>query len=70
MEQKGYKKSWKKSDKKPVVYKPKRGLNDGSGFMVQGEGLKYKQRRGPLSKLMTEVKDGKYEPIGEEDILK
>ena len=25
MEQKGYKKSWKKSDKKPVVYKPKRG---------------------------------------------
>ena len=25
MEQKGYKKSWKKGDKKPVVYKPKRG---------------------------------------------
>lgn len=26
MEQKGYKKSWKKGDKKPVAYKPKRGL--------------------------------------------
>ena len=25
MEQKGYKKSWKKGDKKPVAYKPKRG---------------------------------------------
>lgn len=25
MEQKGYKKNWKKSDKKPVAYKPKRG---------------------------------------------
>ena len=25
MEQKGYKKSWKKDGKKPVVYKPKRG---------------------------------------------
>ena len=45
----------KKSDYKPkVTYKPKRGPNDGSGFMVQGEGLKYKQRRGPLSKLMSE----------------
>lgn len=54
MEQKGYKKSWKKSDKKPVEYKPKRGPNNGSGFTVQGEGLTYKQRRGPLSKLMTE----------------
>ena len=54
MEQKGYKKSWKKGDKKPVAYKPKRGPNDGSGFTVQGEGLTYKQRRGPLSRLMTE----------------
>lgn len=25
MEQKGFKKSWKKGDKKPVAYKPKRG---------------------------------------------
>ena len=25
MEQKGYKKSWKKSDKKPIAYKPMRG---------------------------------------------
>ena len=31
----------------------------GSGFMVQGEGLKYKQRRGPLSKLMTEEEKSK-----------
>ena len=60
MEQKGYKKGWKKSESKPkVAYKPKRGLNDGSGFMVQGEGLKYKQRRGPLSKLMTEEEKSK-----------
>ncbi len=57
---KEYSKAGKKytTDKKPA-YKPKRGLNDGSGFMVQGEGLKYKQRRGPLSKLMTEEEKSK-----------
>ena len=45
----------KKGEFKPKVeYKPKRGNNDGSGFTVQGEGLKYKTKRGPLSKLMTE----------------
>ena len=49
---KPYKKSFKKTDK--VVNKPKRRHADGSGVMVQGEGLKYKQKRGPLSKLMSE----------------
>ena len=45
----------KKGEFKPKVeYKPKRGNTDGSGLMVQGEGLKYKQKRGPLSKLMSE----------------
>ena len=45
----------KKGEFKPKVeYKPKRGNNDGSGFTVHGEGLKYKQKRGPLSKLMSE----------------
>ena len=39
-----YKKQYKKTDK----------ANSGSGLMVQGEGLKYKQKRGPLSKLMSE----------------
>jgi len=29
-------------------------VNFGSRFKVQGEGLKYKQKRGTLSKLMTE----------------
>lgn len=51
-----YKKStYKKKTAAPKAqYKPKRGPNDGSGFTVHGEGLKYKQRRGPLSKLMSE----------------
>lgn len=54
-----YKKDYKKPYKKKtsaskVEYKPKRGNTDGSGLMVQGEGLKYKQKRGPLSKLMSE----------------
>ena len=31
----------------------------GSGLMVQGEGLKYKQKRGPLSRLMTEEEKSK-----------
>ena len=55
MEKKTYKpyKKYSKTDKAPA-YKPKRGPNDGSGFTVQGEGLTYKQRRGPLSRLMTE----------------
>lgn len=45
----------KKGEFKPKVeYKPKRGNTDGSGLMVQGEGLKYKQKRGALSKLMSE----------------
>ena len=54
-----YKKEYSKvgkkytTEKKPA-YKPKRGNTDGSGFTVQGEGLKYKQKRGPLSKLMSE----------------
>lgn len=54
-----YKKEYSKvgkkytTEKKPA-YKPKRGNTDGSGLMVQGEGLKYKQKRGPLSKLMSE----------------
>ena len=52
-EKKGYKKSYKSAEK-ATAYKPKRGSNDGLGFTVQGEGLTYKQRRGPLSKLMTE----------------
>ena len=50
---KGYKKSYKKADD-TKTYKPKRGNTDGSGFTVQGEGLKYKTKRGPLSKLMSE----------------
>ena len=51
-----YKKStYKKKTAAPKVqYKPKRGNTDGSGFTVQGERLKYKQKRVPLSKLMTE----------------
>ena len=49
-----YKKQYKKAETTKAAYKPKRGTNDGSGFMVQGEGLKYKQKRGTLSKLMTE----------------
>ena len=55
-EKKTYNKPYKKFAKteKAPAYKPKRGPNDGSGFTVQGEGLKYKQRRGPLSKLMSE----------------
>jgi len=54
-----YKKEYSKvgkkytTEKKPA-YKPKRGNTDGSGVTVQGEGLKYKQKRGPLSKLMSE----------------
>lgn len=48
------KKPYKKKTTDKASYKPKRGPNDGSGFMVKGEGLKYKQRRGPLSKLMSE----------------
>ena len=55
---KSYKKTTVKAEKAPA-YKPKRGNTDGSGFMVQGEGLKYKQRRGPLSKLMTEEEKSK-----------
>ena len=51
---KDYKKPYKKADSSKVAYKPKRGNTDGSRFKVQGEGLKYKQKRGPLSKLMTE----------------
>ena len=47
------KKSYKPAEKK-AEYKPKRGQNDGSRFTVQGEGLSYKQKRGPLSKLMSE----------------
>ena len=50
---KQYKKQYKASEKK-AEYKPKRGQNDGSRFTVQGEGLSYKQKRGPLSKLMSE----------------
>ena len=53
MEGKKAYKPYKKSEKKPE-YKPKRGPNDGSGFTVKGSWLKYKQRRGPLSKLMSE----------------
>ena len=50
----------KKGEFKPKVeYKPKRGNTDGSGLMVQGEGLKYKQKRGPLSRLMTEEEKSK-----------
>ena len=54
-----YKKEYSKvgkkytTEKKPA-YKPKRGNTDGSGLMVQGEGLKYKQKRRSLSKLMSE----------------
>ena len=48
-----YKKTYKSAEKK-AEYKPKRGQNDGSRFTVQGEGLSYKQKRGPLSKLMSE----------------
>ena len=52
---KDYKKPYKnKTSASKVEYKPKRGNTDGSGLMVQGEGLKYKQKRGPLSKLMSE----------------
>ena len=53
---KGYKNTtYKKKETTPKAqYKPKRGNTDGSGFTVQGEGLKYKTKRGPLSKLMTE----------------
>ena len=51
---KSYKKPYKKSETTKAVYKPKRVNTDGSGFTVQGEGLKYKTKRGPLSKLMTE----------------
>ena len=59
-----YKKEYSKvgkkytTEKKPA-YKPKRGNTDGSGLMVQGEGLKYKQKRGPLSRLMTEEEKSK-----------
>jgi hypothetical protein len=47
---KTYKKTTVKADKAPA-YKPKRGLNDGSGFMVQGEGLGVHNNNGryPLS---------------------
>ena len=55
----GYKKPYKKADASKVVYKPKRGNTDGSGLMVQGEGLKYKQKREPLSRLMTEEEKSK-----------
>jgi four helix bundle protein len=44
----------KKATTAKAEFKPKRGNNDGSGFTVQGEGLKYKPKRGPLSKLMSE----------------
>lgn len=43
----------KKTASTKAVSKPKRGSNDDSGFTVQGEGLKYKQRKGTLSQLMT-----------------
>lgn len=51
-----YKKSTykKKAAAAKAEYKPKRGNTDGSGFTVQGEGLKYKTKRGPLSELMSE----------------
>ena len=42
MEQKGYKKSWKKGDKKPVAYKPKRGPL--SKLMTEEEKSKVKLR--------------------------
>jgi four helix bundle protein len=56
-----YKKTtYKKKETTPKAqYKPKRGNTDGSGLMVQGEGLKYKQKRGPLSRLMTEEEKSK-----------
>ena len=55
-----YKKTtYKKNETTKAVYKPKRGNTDGSGLMVQGEGLKYKQKRGPLSRLMTEEEKSK-----------
>ena len=54
-----YKKQYKKAETAKTAYKPKRGNTDGSGLMVQGEGLKYKQKRGPLSRLMTEEEKSK-----------
>ena len=48
---------WYSMEYKKSTYKKKTSAskaNSGSGLMVQGEGLKYKPQRGPLSKLMTE----------------